>query len=263
MKTITSRDNPTFKELRALACGVRRTREEGCALLDGPHLVTAALDKGLLPDLLAVSESALANPEVCALLARVAAVPVLCLRDALFRELSELAHPVGILARIAVLPAPTFPITGDCLLLDAVQDAGNVGTLLRTAAAAGVQDVLLGTGCAGVWTPRVLRAGQGAHFGLHIREQVDLQSFLRDYPGVSVAAVAHEGQPLYALTFTQSTAWLFGSEGQGVSPELIAAARQRVTIPLAPGSESLNVSAAAAICLFEMRRQRMSGIMNR
>jgi TrmH family RNA methyltransferase len=190
-------------------------------------------------------------------------VPVLCLRDALFRELSELAHPVGILARIAVLPAPTFPITSDCLLLDAVQDAGNVGTLLRTAAAAGVQDVLLGTGCAGAWTPRVLRAGQGAHFGLSIHEQVDLSAFLRDYPGVSIAAVAHEGQLLYALDFSQPAAWLFGSEGQGVSPELIALVNRRATIPLAPGCESLNVSAAAAICLFEMRRQRMSGIMSR
>ncbi|GAB1394825.1 RNA methyltransferase [Rhodocyclaceae bacterium] len=267
MKTISSRDNPTFKELRLLARDARRQREEGRALLDGPHLVTAALDKGLLPDLLAVSESALANPEVAALLARMAALPVLCLRDSLFRELSELAHPVGILARIAVpinaedtagtvSPASTFSVTGDCLLLDAVQDAGNVGTLLRTAAAAGVRDVLLGTGCAGAWTPRVLRAGQGAHFGLNIREQVDLSAFLRDYPGISVAAVAHAGQSLYTLDFSQPTAWLFGSEGQGVSPALVAAARRRATIPLAPGSESLNVGAAAAVCLFEMRRQR-------
>lgn len=246
-----------------MARDVRRQREEMRALLDGPHLVTAALDKGLSPDLLVVSESALTNPEVAGLLTRVEAVPRLCLRDALFRELSELAHPVGILARTAVLPAPTFPIVGDCLLLDAVQDAGNVGTLMRTAAAAGVQDVLLGTGCAGAWTSRVLRAGQGAHFGLRIHEQVDLLTFLKEYPGMSVAAVAHEGQPLYSLAFNQPTAWLFGSEGQGVSPELIAVSRQRATIPLAPGSESLNVSAAAAICLFEMRRQRMSGIMNR
>lgn len=263
MKTITSRDNPTFKELRLLSRDARRQREEGRALLDGPHLVTAALDKGLLPDLLVVSESAVSNEEVAQLLVRTDKLPVLCLRDALFHELSELAHPVGILARIAVLPASTFQIAGDCLLLDAVQDAGNVGTLLRTAAAAGVQDVLLGTGCAGAWTPRVLRAGQGAHFGLRIREQVDLLAFLKDYPGMSVAAVAHEGPSLYALALDQPTAWLFGSEGQGVSSELIAVARQRATIPLAPGSESLNVSAAAAVCLFEMRRQRMSGIMSR
>jgi TrmH family RNA methyltransferase len=141
-------------------------------------------------------------------------------------------------------------------LLDAVQDAGNVGTLLRTAAAAGVRDVLLGPGCAGVWTPRVLRAAQGAHFGLRIREQVDLADFLENYPGNSVATVARAGQSLYALDLKSPAAWLFGNEGSGLAPALIAAARTRATIPLAAGTESLNVAAAAAICLFEMRRQR-------
>ncbi len=266
MKLIASRDNATFKDLRDLAGDARRQRREGRALLDGPHLVGAALDHGLLPELVAVSESAAELPEVAALLARMPGVPALSLRDALFRELSELATPLGILARITVPPArpagstlgvPTFPVQGDCLLLDAVQDAGNVGTLLRTAAAAGVREVLLGSGCAGAWTPRVLRAAQGAHFALNIREGVDLAVFLREYRGVSVAAVAHDGIPLYELDCAAPTAWLFGNEGAGIAPELVAAARRRATIPLAPGSESLNVAAAAAVCLFEMRRQRI------
>jgi TrmH family RNA methyltransferase len=256
VKAIASRDNPTFKDLRALAHDARRQRREGRALLDGPHLVASALDHGLKPDLLAVSESAAALPEIAALLARLPGVSVLGLRDALFRELSELATPVGLLARITVPPAPTFIPTGDCLLLDAVQDAGNVGTLLRTAAAAGVCDVLLGPGCAGAWTPRVLRAAQGAHFALAIREQVDLADFLRGYTGQSVAAVAHRGHSLYELDFARPTAWLFGNEGSGIAPELIAATQRQATIPIASGSESLNVGAAAAVCLFEMCRQR-------
>jgi TrmH family RNA methyltransferase len=256
MKTIASRDNPSFKDLRALARDARRQRQEGRALLDGPHLLAAALDHGHVPDLLAVGESAAALPEVVALLARVPHVPVLCLRDALFREISELATPLGILARIAVPPEPTFAPAGDCLLLDAVQDAGNVGTLLRTAAAAGVPDVLLGPGCAGAWTPRVLRAAQGAHFALVIREQVDLAAFLDGYAGTAVAAVAHDGRSLYELDFAGPTAWLFGNEGAGIAPELALRAGQRATIPLAAGSESLNVAAAAAVCLFEMRRRR-------
>jgi TrmH family RNA methyltransferase len=261
VKLIASRDNPTFKDLRDLAGDARRQRREGRALLDGPHLVAAALDHDLLPELVAVSESAAGLPEVAALLARMPGVPALCLRDALFRELSELATPLGILARITVPPAPTFAPAGDCLLLDAVQDAGNVGTLLRTAAAAGVRDVLLGPGCAGAWTPRVLRAAQGAHFALGIGEGVDLAAFLRDYAGQSVAAVAHAGVSLYDLDCAAPTAWLFGNEGAGIAPELVAACARRATIPLAPGSESLNVAAAAAVCLFEMRRQRMSGII--
>lgn len=269
MKRIESRDNASFKDLRDLAGDARRQKREGRALLDGPHLVTAALDHGIVPELVAVGESAAELPEIAALLARLPGVPVLCLRDALYRELSELATPLGILARIAiptipaVSPEPTFPAAADCLLLDAVQDAGNVGTLLRTAAAAGVREVLLGPGCAGAWTPRVLRAAQGAHFALHIREGVDLAAFLRDYRGVSVAAVAHDGVPLYALDFAGPTAWLFGNEGAGIAPELVAACARRATIPLAPASESLNVAAAAAVCLFEMRRQRMSGIIAR
>ncbi|NWG30973.1 MAG: RNA methyltransferase [Rhodocyclaceae bacterium] len=259
MKTVTSRDNPKLKALRLLLADARKQRASGKSVLEGPHLVAAALDHGVLPDLVVVSESAVKNPEVLALIERAGQAETLCLPDALFRSLSELASPAGLLARIAIpaVPsAPSFEITGDCLLLDAVQDAGNVGTLLRTAAAAGVRDVLLGPGCAGAWTPRVLRAAQGAHFGLRLREQVDLAAFLKGYPGLSIATVAREGEPLYALDLTRPVAWLFGNEGQGLSAGLVARALRRATIPLAPDCESLNVAAAAAICLFEMRRQR-------
>ena len=256
MKAIASRDNSQFKDLRDLAHDTRRQKREGRTLLDGTHLLAAALDHGVMPDLVAVGEEAVAQPEVAALLERLLNVPVLCLRTALLHEISELKTPVGILARVAVLPAPTFMPAGDCLLLDAVQDAGNVGTLLRTAAAAGVCDVLLGPGCAGAWAPRVLRAGQGAHFSLAIRESVDLAAFLRDYAGQSIAAVAHAGRSLYALDYAGPTAWLFGNEGAGIDPAFVALATAHATIPLAPGSESLNVGAAAAVCLFEMRRQR-------
>lgn len=258
MKTIASRDNPTLKSLRALLGDARRQRQEGRTVLEGPHLVAAALDHGVRPDLVVVSEGAQDHAEIQSLLARLAGVETVSLPETLFRSLSELAAPLGILARIAVPPAPTFTVTGDCLLLDAVQDAGNVGTLLRTAAAAGVRDVLLGPGCAGVWTPRVLRAAQGAHFALTIHEQVDLEDFLRGYSGLSVATVARAGASLYEFDCAGPAAWLFGNEGAGLAPALIAAAARRVTIPLAAGSESLNVAAAAAVCLFEMRRQRIS-----
>lgn len=256
MKTIASRDNPTFKDLRDLMRDTRRQRTEQQTVIEGPHLLAAALDHGLAPDLVAVRESAVVHPEVAGLLARVSSVPAVCLRDALFDEISDLATPVGILACIAVPDAPAEWPAGDCLVLDAVQDAGNVGTLLRTAAAAGVRDVLLGPGCAGAWTPRVLRAAQGAHFVLRIREQVDIADFLRGCAGISVATVAHAGVSLYDLDCKPPLAWLFGNEGAGLAPELTVAAQQRVTIPLAAGSESLNVAAAAAVCLFEMRRQR-------
>lgn len=256
MKTVSSRDNPSVKALRQLLGDPRHQRETGQTVLEGPHLLIAALDRGIQPELVAVSESAQTRPEVAALLARSGKADCLLLSETLFRRLSELAAPLGILARIAIPVAPPPPAGSDCLLLDAVQDAGNVGTLLRTAAAAGVRNVLLGPGCAGAWTPRVLRAAQGAHFSLAIREQADLASFLRNYPGQSVAAVAHAGPPLYALDCLPPTAWLFGNEGAGIDPALVALASRQATIPLAPDCESLNIAAAAAICLFEMRRQR-------
>ena len=266
MKLVTSRDNPAFKALRALCGDARLQRKLHRTVLEGAHLIQAALDHGVVPNLVVVREDKVTDAEVAGLLVRLAAVETLRLPERLFRQLSELAAPAGILARIvipglpsagrAVSPAPSFVISGDCLLLDAVQDAGNVGTLLRSAAAAGVREVLLGAGCAGAWTPRVLRAAQGAHFALQIHEQVDLAAFLRGYTGQSLATVAHGGESLYDVDLTRPCAWLFGNEGAGLAPALVAAATRRVTIPLAAGSESLNVAAAAAVCLFEMRRQR-------
>ena len=183
-------------------------------------------------------------------------IDCLLFSDALFREISGVATPTGIAAVIAIPPTPSDEITGDAVLLDAVQDAGNVGAILRTAAAAGVHDVILGPGCAGVWTPRVLRAGQGAHFGLRIREQADLLATLDQCRGLLIATVAREGVSLYALDLRQPVVWLFGNEGAGLSAELIVAAQQRATIPLAVATESLNVAAATAVCLFEAVRQR-------
>jgi RNA methyltransferase, TrmH family len=256
MKIIASRDNATFKALRA-------QRDDDRALLDGPHLVAAYLDKVGLPLRVVVSESGQGHGEVSALLARCAGAEAFCLRDALFRELAATETPVGILAEIAVPRNDAAPPLGSCVVLDAVQDAGNVGTILRTAAAAGVRDVVLGTGCAGAWTGKVLRAGQGAHFDLAIRERVDLAGFLAGYGGTSIATVARDGESIYTLDLAGPVAWIFGNEGAGVSEISALAARRRATIPLAAGCESLNVAAAAAICLFEERRQKLATMPQR
>lgn len=251
---ITSRENPLFKSLRTLADHPRR---HGFALADGIHLVATCLASGVAVRELLVSESGLQNAEIAGLLRTAPRIDRLVLRDSLFREVSGVAAPTGIAAVIAIPTACDGVALGDALLLDAVQDAGNVGTLLRTAAAAGVPDVLLGPGCAGAWTARVLRAGQGAHFSLAIRERVDMAAALAASPATSIATVARGGAGLYDVDLSGPLLWLLGNEGAGLSPELVAAADLRVTIPLAAGSESLNVAAAAAICLFEARRQRL------
>lgn len=256
MRVIASRANPAFKALYALASDPREPRRQGRTLADGIHLVASCFERGAAVQQLLVSESGQEHEAIAALLARAGKIDCLVLRDSLFREISGVAAPTGIAAVIAIPPAPEGIITGDAVLLDAVQDAGNVGAILRTAAAAGVHDIVLGPGCAGAWTPRVLRAGQGAHFGLRIREQADLPAMLAACYGTTIATVVHEGSNLFELDLRGPTVWLVGNEGAGLSAELAAAAKRRATIPLAAGTESLNVAAAAAVCLFEMLRQR-------
>lgn len=256
MKHIASRDNPTFKQLRLLAGDAHEQRNRQRTIIDGPHLVSAYRHRIGMPETLVVSESGLLNPEIQGLVNLYNRLDTLVMRDTLFRELSGTTTPTGILAVIDIPDAPTGSIKGDCILLDGVQDSGNVGSILRTAAAAGLHDIALGPGCAGAWTPRVLRAAQGAHFGLRIREHADLASIMRDFPGSTVATVALGGDSLYSLDLRGEVAWLFGSEGRGVSADLLSLATVGATVPLAAGTESLNVAAAAAVCLFESVRQR-------
>ncbi len=253
IRHISSRDNPTFKNLRACADDPRK---HGRALLDGVHLVAECLSRGVELQQMLVSESGLQNPEIDALLKSAAGIDCLVMRDSLFRDISGLGTPTGIAAVMEIPPVPSGEILGDALILDAVQDAGNVGAILRTAAAAGVCDIVLGSGCAGVWTPRVLRAGQGAHFSLAIREQADLNAVLAGCSATTVATVVRGGTSLYELELTGPIVWLVGNEGSGLAPEYMAAADVHATIPLANNSESLNVAAATAVCLFELVRQR-------
>lgn len=253
IREIASRQNPAFKALRPI---IEDPRRQGSALLDGIHLVSTCFAHGVVPRQLLVSESGQRKPEVAKVLAGAAGVECLVLRDNLFREISGVNTPTGIAAVIGIPSARPGKAAGDILMLDAVQDAGNVGAILRTAAAAGVGRVLLGNGCAGAWTPRVLRAGQGAHFSLDICEQVDLAAELRSSQLRSIATIARGGTGLYDLDLADPVVWLVGNEGAGLSPQLMAAATVQATIPLAAGTESLNVAAAAAICLFEARRQR-------
>ena len=256
MRVISSKDNPSIKELRALATDARELRSRQRTLLDGPHLIEAYRHHRGIPETLVLSDSGSRNAEAMRVVAEYPDVDVLHLPDGLFRDISGVATPVGILAVIRIPEATDVPIEGSCVMLDAVQDGGNIGAILRTAAAAGIREVLLGRGCAGAWLPKVLRAAQGAHFGLRIREQVDLAGQLGQYTGTSVATVARDGVPLFDLTLGGNIAWLFGNEGAGIAENLVALAGQRTTIPIAADTESLNVAAAAAICLFEQVRQR-------
>ena len=162
------------------------------------------------------------------------------------------------LMTLIALPPPAAPESPDYVLLDRVQDAGNVGTVLRSAAAAGIRQIVLGEGCADAYSPKVLRAGMGAHFLLHIQERVCLTEWCARYPHAVYATALDSNRPalLYQLDLRAPCAWIFGNEGSGVSPELIALAGRSVKIPMQGATESLNIAQAATVCLFEQMRQR-------
>ncbi|AMO36349.1 TrmH family RNA methyltransferase [Thauera humireducens] len=258
MKAISSRDNPLVKRLHALASSGRERRILGETLLDGAHLVQAALERSCRLKGLVVSESGVRKAEIADLLGEVGqGLPCHVLPDTLFAHVSPVDTPSGVLA-IIDLPAekPLGTIVDNLVVLDGVQDPGNLGTILRTAAAAGVRHVLLAEGCAGAWSPRVLRAGMGAHFVLEVHERVDLAAWLPGFGGqVLATALSGDACSLYDLDLRAPVAWVFGGEGQGVSPAVLACATRHVLIPMPGAIESLNVGAAVAVCLFEQARQ--------
>ena len=255
MKLIQSRDNAFFKQLKRLAESGRERRKTGQTLLDGVHLVEA-YEKTFGPlDTLIVAESALVGGEIAAYLE--GRQPIV-LADALMRDLGLVDTPSGLLA-VAPMPQRTTAVDlgKDAVLLDGVQDPGNVGTLLRTAAASGVKQVLLAPGCASAWSPKVLRAGQGAHFVLAIHEEADLVAFMADYRGTTAVTCLDGAISLYEARWNGPLAWVFGAEGLGVRRELIEATKLRIKIPMPGAVESLNVGAAAAVCLFEALRRKL------
>ncbi|MBI1890803.1 MAG: RNA methyltransferase [Burkholderiales bacterium] len=261
MKTISSRDNPLYKELKQLATSAQARRKAGRTVLDGIHLCEAWLDHRGMPAICAVGETARRNGEVAALLERCEAQRVQCIElpDALFHPLSQVEHGVDILFVIDTPHEQDLPaLTESAVLLDNLQDPGNLGSILRSAAAAGIKQVIAGAGTVAAWSPKVLRAGMGSHFLLRIHESVDLEKLLAQTSISVLATSSHARQTIYDLDLTKPVAWLFGHEGQGVSETLLAKATHQVAIPHVGKVESLNVAACAAVCFFEQVRQRLA-----
>ncbi len=271
MKAIRSRDNPFVKQLIQLAHSSRERKKVGLTVLDGIHLVSAYVDAIGAPRAIAVAESALAQAEITAWLASFETtfprVTVNILSAALIAEASSLDSPAAMLAEVETPLARAIPLDASAVLvLEDIQDPGNVGSMLRSAAAAGVDEVMLSKSCAFAWSPKVLRAAQGAHFLLNIVEGADVIDFVSHYRGQSLAFVPPSPDldkddqksviSLYDCELARDTAFLIGNEGAGLSPKLLQAASVGVTVPMPGNVESLNAAACAAIAMFEMVRQR-------
>lgn len=206
---------------------------------------------------MAVSESGALHGEIRDLLARHPQIQTFVFGDALFSKVSPVTTPTGILALISIPSRPTpSQNTGSRVLLEAIQDSGNLGSILRSSAAAGIKDIYLGQGCAQAWSPRVLRAAMGAHFSLHIHEHAELDGVIRKHDGISVSTRPDALETIYDLTLTGPVAWVFGNEGRGLESTTTGLTTHSARIPMPGGAESLNVAAAASICLFEEVRQK-------
>lgn len=267
---ISSKENPLFKEIRLLQAtgskGQKARLANGQALLEGIHLVQTWVGDPSLRILL-TSEVGLQNAEIAeAVYSHLEICPdtkVFQLDSTLWVLLSDLVnapHIAGLLDLPKSTLAPPQSIAaleGDVVILDRVQDAGNVGSILRTAAAAGFTQVIALSGCAHLWSTKVLRAGMGAHRLLDLYEGWSNQQVLSAVTAPLLAAKADAEQDLFALKkeLMHPVAWVMGSEGQGVSDDLLEQSKG-ISIPIDPRVESLNVSTAAAVCLFETLRVR-------
>ena len=258
MKHIVSRDNVHFKALKKLCLSGRERRKTGQTVLDGMHLIESYVQHVGALDEIVVSESGLQRREIVRYLEGSRAENAInVLSDELYADLATVETPSGIMA-VAAQPRSVRGLNQeiDALLLDGIQDPGNLGSILRSAAASGFRQVLLSSDCAQVWSPKTLRAGMGAHFLLDIHESCDLPAFLGGYRGQAIVTALDATVDLYFLDLKQAVAWVFGNEGQGVRADVAESTSLSVRIPMSGATESLNVAAAAAVCLFETLRQR-------
>ena len=252
MISITSRDNPLLKELRKLAHDNNAYRKTGRIWAEGDHLCSAALVRGWKPAIAVFDEDTwqkLSSKSATTLIPYAqAAIKNVVIPAALFREISGLESPAGMGFVLELPPAGELNSALSTVILDRVQDAGNVGSILRSAGAFGFKQVIALKGTAALWSPKVLRAGMGAHFGLYLHESVGIEA-LSALNMPLIVTSSHQGNWVQTLHPPSPCAWVFGHEGQGVGAELMAMAQFHARLAQPGGEESLNVAAAAAICL--------------
>jgi TrmH family RNA methyltransferase len=259
---ITSTSNPRIKQIRSLLANRKDRRHERLFVIEGIRLVEEALRTGsALRTMIYDAEHLGATPRGLALLEQVedqaGAYPATA---EIIAATTDTVAPQGIVA-VAAWPELRSTRIGIQLVLDAVQDPGNVGTLLRTAEATGVTDVLCMRGTADVYSPKVVRAAMGAHFRLPLQQDVrwdELEIALGPADNIYVAD-ADGSMPYYAADWRQPSVLIVSNEANGASNEAREFATKSIAIPMEAAVESLNAAVAGSVILFEAARQRRLG----
>jgi TrmH family RNA methyltransferase len=234
-----------LKDLRRLAQDAGAWRKQRQVWLEGDHLCRAALARGVKPGAAVFTESAWSAADAALVSAAERNVVV---ADALFAGISGLESPASVGFVVSLPAEPALQPLAPTVVLDRVQDAGNVGAILRCASAFGFTQVIALKGTASLWSPKVVRAGMGAHFALSLLDAGE-PSILERLAVPLLTTSSHQGELLHEQQLPWPCAWAFGHEGKGVGVEVAAAASIAVRIIQPGGEESLNVAAAAAICL--------------
>jgi len=252
-KAISSRDNPLLVRLRKLAADPAAYRTLGQVWVEGEHLCSAFAQRGGIAAQAVISEAGWQTPTLRALAVTAGAVAVV--PDALMAGLSALESPPPLAFALPWAGPGELDATAPSVVLDRLQDAGNVGNILRSAAAFGFTQVIAIKGTAALWSPKVLRAGMGAHFGLRLIEAADADA-LAALQVPLLATSSHAALAIHESALPWPCAWVLGHEGQGMSAALLRRCALTLRIAQPGGEESLNVAAAAAVCLYESVRQR-------
>ena len=250
---ITSLHNEKIKLAKALQSAAKTRRKEGKIVLEGVRLVQDALLAGYTPDFVLLLED-FHDTQISALL-RSMNVASLVVDNAVLAHVSETQQPQGI---VAVFPMPQVHLPKQperVLILDSVRDPGNLGTILRTAAAAGVEAVLLSPTCVDPYNPKALRAGMGAHFRVALAE-MNWEQIAATCQHSAIYIADGSGEVQYdAVDWQQAWALIIGGEAHGAGEAAQQLAHARIRIPMAANTESLNAAVSAGVILFEAARQ--------
>lgn len=282
MKYITSKENPLYKKL----LNVARQKIKKEVLLEGLHLSEMWwLHKGQAKAIL-LQEGNL-HPDIHTFLARIPNPTLICLSPSLFKALNHVDSPQGVMSWVCIPEAEQnsvqhgaekgaeknayqaaknkggkphhaeiSPPTENAVLLDGVQDPGNVGTIIRTCAALAIRHLYLSPACANPWSAKVLRSAQGAHFVVNLYPHTSIQPLLSvNKLPLYLTHLSPQAQHIYHIDIPKHVLWVFGNEGSGVSDEVLNYPHQAVYIPQSDQIDSLNVGVASAVVLYEQKRR--------